>query len=184
MGKEKGFTPPFGFTGFATIFGSNSMSIWSRPQDLNIAQNRPTARQTQRQRAKRTFSRLLRTRNKTESPICTYVMFGVMASLNHKLREAGECCCFQLSLLGSADAVVCKPEPPQIAKPWQRCGQRRSSTIPNAVAAKDELLQVVDTWQRLGQRRSSTIPNAVVAKVELLQVDKAWQYHSPPPFGR
>ena len=62
------FRTPTVIIGFNYIFGPSLMSIWSRPQDLNIAQNRPTARRKQRQRAKRSFSRLSRTRNKTESP--------------------------------------------------------------------------------------------------------------------
>ena len=87
-------------------------------------------------------------------------MLEALASLHHMIKF-GERGCFQFGLLGSADAVAVKVEQPQIAKPWQRCGQRRSSSIPNAVFVKVELLQLVEAWERLGQRHGSIIPNAV-----------------------
>ena len=56
------------------IESANMMSICNRPQDLNIAQNKPTARRTQRQRAKRIFSESPRYINKnTEGPGNRYV---------------------------------------------------------------------------------------------------------------
>ena len=54
QGKEKFSHPPWP-TRFDSIFESNLMSIWSRPQDPNSAKNRPTARRTQRPGPKEIF---------------------------------------------------------------------------------------------------------------------------------